>query len=244
MTCDRQHSVGCSRALSPACAGSSLRDARVRSSLPAVQPWRQVLAAAGGHVCGCQRDHCAAATALVGALGCGLVWCSMPSLAQPPTHLLQFEGGPGLPEAGVMVCGDSGNDVELFAVPGAAGAGTARSLPVRCATGWASTGSALAQPPPFNLPPREGRSNPPDRGSSAQGALHARPRLLPAFLPPVVLQVCTAAWWPTRTRSCATGARPTRVTASSQPPRTAPAASSRRCTTSGTPSSPHWCLAC
>lgn len=181
----RQQPAGCSRVLSPACAGSSLRGARVRSALPAVQPWRQVLAAAGGHVCGCQRDHCAAATALVGALGCGLVWCSMPSLAQPPTHLLQFEGGPGLPEAGVMVCGDSGNDVELFAVPGAAGAGTARSLPVCCATGWASTGSALAQPPSFNLPPREGRSNPPDRGSSAQGALHARPRLLPAFLPPL-----------------------------------------------------------
>lgn len=35
--------------------------------------------------------------------------------------LKQFEGGPGLPEAGVMVCGDSGNDIELFAVPGVHG---------------------------------------------------------------------------------------------------------------------------
>jgi hydroxymethylpyrimidine pyrophosphatase-like HAD family hydrolase len=32
--------------------------------------------------------------------------------------LLQLEKGPGLPSAGVMVCGDSGNDIELFAVPG------------------------------------------------------------------------------------------------------------------------------
>lgn len=35
--------------------------------------------------------------------------------------LKQMEAGAGLPEAGVMVCGDSGNDVELFAVPGVHG---------------------------------------------------------------------------------------------------------------------------
>lgn len=34
---------------------------------------------------------------------------------------MQIEKGAGLPEDGVMVCGDSGNDVELFAVAGVRG---------------------------------------------------------------------------------------------------------------------------
>lgn len=44
-----------------------------------------------------------------------------------------------------------------------------------------------------------------------------------------------AAWWPTHTRSCGTGARPTGTTASLLPPRMVPAASMRRSTTSGRP---------
>ena len=43
---------------------------------------------------------------------------AMPPLPTCPWLLPQLEKGPGLPLAGVMVCGDSGNDIELFAVPG------------------------------------------------------------------------------------------------------------------------------